>query len=340
MVLQTVGTPLLWAGFTAAVIVLLAVDLLVFHRRAHEVGHREAIAWSVGWVALALLFNLGVYRWFGAQRGLEFFTGYLIELALSVDNLFVFILIFSTFGVPAAYQHRVLFWGILGAQVMRAVFILAGAAILQTFHWVIFLFGGFLVYTGGKILFSRGAEVHPERNPVLKLFGKVIPSIPEYDGPRFLTRRNGRWVATALLPVLVVVEATDVVFAIDSIPAIFGVTKDPFIVYTSNIFAILGLRSFYFLLASAMGKFRYLKVGLGVVLLFVGAKMLISEWVHIPIELSLLVVVAVLGGSVLASVLRPATGLEHSAGGGDKMKPSDPSSGNIGPESGTDAKGD
>lgn len=303
--LETVGTPLLWAGFTLAVIALITLDLLVFHRRAHEVSQREALAWSVGWVSLALLFNLGVYRWFGPQRGLEFFTGYLIELALSVDNLFVFILIFSTFGVPAAYQHRVLFWGILGAQVMRAVFILLGAALLASFHWIIFVFGGFLVYTGVKILFARGTEVHPERNPVLKLFGKLIPSIPEFDGAKFITRRDGKRVATALLPVLLVVEATDVVFAVDSIPAIFAVTKDPFIVYTSNIFAILGLRSFYFLLASVMGKFRYLKVGLGIVLLFVGVKMVISEWVHIPIELSLLVIVAVLGGSVLISWLRP-----------------------------------
>lgn len=340
MVLQTVGTPLLWAGFTAAVIALLALDLFVFHRRAHEVGHREAFAWSVGWVALALLFNLGVYRWFGHRPALEFFTGYLIELALSVDNLFVFILIFSTFGVPAAYQHRVLFWGILGAQVMRAIFILLGAALLQTFHWVIFVFGAFLVYTGGKILVSRGTEVHPERNPVLKLFGKVIPSVPEFDGARFFTRRNGRWVATALLPVLLVVEATDVVFAVDSIPAIFAVTRDPFIVYTSNIFAILGLRSFYFLLASAMEKFRYLKVGLGVVLLFVGVKMVLSEWVHIPIELSLLVVVAVLGGSVFASVLHPDKGVEHSAGGGDKMKQSGEPSGGNGPVPGPDTRGE
>ena len=340
MVLQTVGTPILWAGFTAGVIVLLLVDLLVFHRREHEVGHREAIAWSIGWVTLALLFNLGVYRWFGYQRALEFFTGYLIELSLSVDNLFVFILIFSTFRVPPAYQHRVLFWGILGAQIMRAVFILMGAAILQTFQWVIFVFGGFLVYTGAKILFSRGTEVHPERNPVLKLFGKVVPTLPDFYGSRFTVKLNGRRYATALLPVLLVIEATDVVFAVDSIPAIFGVTKDPFIVYTSNIFAILGLRSFYFLLASAMGKFRYLKVGLGVVLLFVGVKMVIAEWVHIPIEVSLLAVVAVLGSSVLASVLRPAKGGEHSAGGGDKMKPSGPPAGKAGPESGTDRRGD
>jgi len=337
-VLQTVGTPLLWAGFTAGVIVLLAVDLLVFHRRAHEVGHREALAWSVGWVALALLFNLGVYRWFGHRHGLEFFTGYLIELSLSVDNLFVFLLIFSTFGVPAAYQHRVLFWGILGAQIMRAVFILIGAALLQAFQWIIFVFGAFLVYTGGKILLSRGTEVHPERNPVLKIFGKVFPSVPEFDGARFFTRRNGRRVATALLPVLLVVEATDVVFAVDSIPAIFAVTKDPFIVYTSNIFAILGLRSFYFLLASAMGRFRYLKVGLGIVLLFVGVKMVVSEWMPIPIEGSLLVVVTVLAGSILASVLRPATAVEQSAGGGDKMNLDGSSRRNGEPGSGSDGK--
>lgn len=303
--LETIGTPVLWVGFNVGVIALLALDLLVFHRRAHEVGSREALAWSIGWVALALLFNLWIYLAFGSRHGLEFFTGYLIELALSVDNLFVFILIFSTFRVPPAYQHRVLFWGILGAQIMRAVFILLGAAILQAFHWVIFVFGGFLVYTGGKILLSRGTEVHPERNPVLKLFGKFIPTLPDFHGPRFTVKLDGRRYATALLPVLLVVEATDVVFAVDSIPAIFAVTKDPFIVYTSNIFAILGLRSFYFLLASAMGRFRYLKVGLGIVLVFVGVKMVIADWIKIPIEISLLVVVLLLGGSVLASLIRP-----------------------------------
>jgi tellurite resistance protein TerC len=318
--LETVGTPLLWAGFTAAVVALLTLDLLVFHRRAHEVRGREALAWSVGWVSLAMLFNLGVYKFFGARRGLEFFTGYLIELALSVDNLFVFILIFSTFGVPARYQHRVLFWGILGAQVMRAVFILLGAAILQRFHWVVFVFGGFLVYTGGKILLSRGTEVHPERNPVLRLFGKIIPTLPDFHGPRFTVKLDGRRYATALLPVLLVVEVTDVVFAVDSIPAIFAVTRDPFIVYTSNIFAILGLRSFYFLLASVVEKFRYLKAGLGVVLLFVGVKMLISEWWEIPIEVSLAVVVFVLGASVAASLIRAPEGGEERKGTGVRGK--------------------
>jgi tellurite resistance protein TerC len=284
---------------------MLALDLLVFQKREHEIKPREALAWSIGWISLALLFNVGVYRFFGAQRGLEFFTGYLIELALSVDNLFVFILIFNTFHVRPAHQHRVLFWGILGAQVMRAVFILLGAALLQAFHWVTFVFGGFLIFTGVKILLNRGTEVHPEKNPVLRLFGKIVPTLPDSYGGRFTVKLDGKRYATALLPVLVVVEVTDLMFAVDSIPAIFAVTKDPFIVYTSNIFAILGLRALYFLLASAMGKFSYLKVGLGLVLSFVGAKMVLAEWVEIPIRISLAVVVALLSGSILASVFRP-----------------------------------
>ncbi len=302
---QSIGTPLLWAGFTLFVLCMLALDLLVFQKREHEIKPKEALAWSIGWISLALLFNVGVYRFFGAQRGLEFFTGYLIELALSVDNLFVFILIFNTFHVRPAHQHRVLFWGILGAQIMRAVFILLGAALLQAFHWVVFVFGGFLVFTGVKILLDRGTEVHPEKNPVLRLFGKIIPTLPDSYGGRFTVKLNGKRYATSLLPVLVVVEVTDLMFAVDSIPAIFAVTNDPFIVYTSNIFAILGLRALYFLLASAMGKFRYLKVGLGLVLSFVGAKMVLADWVAIPIEISLAVVVALLAGSILASVIHP-----------------------------------
>jgi tellurite resistance protein TerC len=302
---QSIGTPLLWAGFTLFVLCMLALDLLVFQKREHEIKPKEALAWSIGWISLALLFNVGVYRFFGAQRGLEFFTGYLIELALSVDNLFVFILIFNTFHVRPAHQHRVLFWGILGAQVMRAVFILLGAALLQAFHWIVFVFGGFLVFTGVKILLNRGTEVHPEKNPVLRLFGKIIPTLPDSYGGRFTIKLNGKRYATALLPVLVVVELTDLMFAVDSIPAIFAVTNDPFIVYTSNIFAILGLRALYFLLASAMGRFRFLKVGLGLVLSFVGAKMVLAEWVGIPIEISLAVVVSLLAGSILASVVRP-----------------------------------
>ncbi|HEY7528393.1 MAG TPA: TerC family protein [Candidatus Deferrimicrobiaceae bacterium] len=302
---QSVGTPLLWAGFTVFVIAMLALDLLVFQRRAHEIRPKEALAWSIGWISLALLFNAGVYRFFGAQRGLEFFTGYLIELALSVDNLFVFILIFHTFHVHPVHQHRVLFWGILGAQVMRAIFILLGAALLQAFHWVTFLFGGFLIFTGVKILLNRGTEVHPEKNPILRWFGKIVPTLPDAYGGRFTIKLDGKRYATSLLPVLVVVEVTDLMFAVDSIPAIFAVTKDPFIVYTSNIFAILGLRALYFLLAHAMGKFHYLKFGLGFVLSFVGVKMVLAEWVEIPIEISLAVVVALLAGSILASVVFP-----------------------------------
>ncbi len=302
---ETVGTPLLWAGFTVFVLGMLALDLLVFQKREHEIKPKEALAWSAGWVSLALLFNGGVYHFFGAQRGLEFFTGYLIELALSVDNLFVFILIFTTFRVRPAHQHRVLFWGILGAQVMRAVFILLGAAILSAFHWVIFVFGGFLIFTGGKILLGRGTEVHPEKNPVLKIFGKIVPTLPDFYGGRFTIKLDGKRYATALLPVLLVIEVTDLIFAVDSIPAVFGVTRDPFIVYTSNIFAILGLRALYFLLASAMDRFVYLKVGLGLVLVFVGGKMVLAEWRAISIEISLAVVVVLLAGSVLASVIRP-----------------------------------
>ena len=302
---ETVGTPLLWAGFTVFVLGMLALDLLVFQKREHEIKPKEALAWSAGWISLALLFNVGVYYFFGAQRGLEFFTGYLIELALSVDNLFVFILIFTTFHVRPAYQHRVLFWGILGAQIMRAVFILLGAAILSVFHWVIFVFGGFLIFTGGKILLGRGTEVHPEKNPVLKIFGKIVPTLPDFYGGRFTVKLDGKRYATALLPVLLVIEVTDLIFAVDSIPAIFGVTQDPFIVYTSNIFAILGLRALYFLLASAMDRFRFLKVGLGLVLVFIGGKMVLAEWMPISIEISLAVVVVLLGGSVLASVFLP-----------------------------------
>jgi tellurite resistance protein TerC len=257
------------------------------------------------WIGLALAFNLGVYAWFGPERALEFLTGYLIEKALSVDNLFVFLVLFSYFAVPAALQHRVLLWGILGALVMRAAFILAGAALIQEFHWVIYIFGTFLVFTGIKLLAHRGGEMHPERNPALRLFRRVVRSVPDYRGAKFAVKETGRWYATPLLMVLIVVEATDIVFAVDSIPTIFAITTDPFIVFTSNIFAILGLRALYFLLAGMIGKFRYLKVGLGLVLAFVGAKMLLSEVVKVPIVLSLGIVGSLLGLSVTASLLYP-----------------------------------
>ncbi|MBI4455585.1 MAG: TerC family protein [Acidobacteria bacterium] len=301
------GTPILWIGFTLFVLAMLALDLGVFHRRAHEVRTREALLWTFVWVVLALLFNVGVYLWFGSERALEFLTGYLIEKALSVDNIFVFLVIFSYFTVPAVLQHRVLFWGILGALIMRVIFIVFGAALLQEFHWVIYVFGGFLVFTGVRLFFQRESEVHPERNPVVRLFQRVVPSVSDYRNSRFTVVEAGKRRATPLLLVLVVVEATDIVFAVDSIPAIFAITLDPFIVYTSNIFAILGLRALYFVLADVMGKFHYLKVGLSLVLVFVGAKMLIAEFYKVPITVSLGVVAALLGGSVVASLLRPPT---------------------------------
>ncbi len=303
--IQSIGTPALWIGFLVFVLAMLALDLGVFHRKEHVIRPREALIWSLVWISLALVFNLGVYHWFGPVRALEFLTGYLIEKALSVDNLFVFLVLFSYFSVPRALQHRVLFWGILGALIMRAAFIFAGAALIQSFHWVIYIFGAFLVFTGIKLLAHADEEQHPEKNPVLRIFRRVVPAVPDYRGSHFLVREGGRWLATPLLAVLVAIEATDIVFAVDSIPAIFAITADPFIVFTSNIFAILGLRALYFLLAGMLGAFRFLKVGLGLVLAFVGAKMLLSEVYKIPIVVSLLVIAALLGGSVLASVLFP-----------------------------------
>lgn len=301
----TIGTPLLWAGFTLLILLLLALDLGVFHRRVHVIRTREALLWSVFWICLALLFNAGVYFWFGHKHALEFFTGYVIEKALSVDNIFVFVVIFTYFAVPQELHHRVLFWGIVGALVLRAAFILAGAALIQSFHWVIYIFGVFLIFTGAKLFLDRGSEVHPEKNPVLRLFRKFVRSVDGYRGARFFVKENGVRCATPLLLVLVCIEATDVVFAMDSIPAIFAITRDPFIVFTSNIFAILGLRALYFLLAGIIPKFRYLRVGLAVVLVFVGIKMVIEGFYEIPIVLSLLFILVVLTLSVLLSWMIP-----------------------------------
>lgn len=297
----SIGTPLLWGGFTLLIFVLLALDLGVFHRRAHVIHAREALAWSLFWICLALIFNLGVWHWFGKAHALEFLTGYLIEKALSVDNIFVFVVIFTYFAVPQELHHRVLFWGILGALVLRGIFIAAGAALIQMFHWVIYVFGAFLVFTGVKLFLDRGSEVHPEQNPVFRLFRRFVRSVSDYRGQRFFVTENGRRYATPLLLVLVCIEATDVVFALDSIPAIFAVTRDPFIVYTSNIFAILGLRALYFLLAGIIPRFRFLRIGLAVVLVFVGLKMVFEGLVHIPITVSLAVIAAVLAASILAS---------------------------------------
>lgn len=308
--MESIGTPVLWAGFLVFVVLMLAVDLGVFNRNAHKISIREAGLWTVVWISLALIFNVGIYHWFGTKHALEFLTGYLMEKALSMDNLFVFLVLFNFFGVPQKFQHRVLFFGILGALIMRAVFIFAGVAIIQAFHPIMYVFGAFLLFTGIKLAVSTGEQVHPEKNVLLRLFKKVVPTISDYHGEHFIVRRDHKWFATPLLAVLVVIESTDVLFAVDSIPAIFGITRDPFIVFTSNIFAILGLRAMYFLLAGIVEKFRYLKYGLGVILAFVGLKMLLEDLLHsigreIPIVMSLGVIAGVLGISILLSLVIP-----------------------------------
>jgi tellurite resistance protein TerC len=291
-----------WVAFNLFVLAILAIDLGVFHRKAHTVTLREAGIWTGVWVTLALVFNIIIFFWRGPEVALQFLFGYLIEESLSVDNVFVFALIFGHFAVPAQYQHRVLFWGILGALVMRASLILTGAALLARFHWVIYLFGGFLVYTGFNMFRSGDEEIQVEENPTLRLFRRLFPITERYEGQHFFVRRDDRLFATPLALVLVMVETSDLIFAVDSIPAIFAVTNDPFIVYTSNVFAILGLRSLYFLVAGVIGMFRYLKVGLALVLMFVGIKMLIGEWYEIPIGLALGVVVAILATAILTSI--------------------------------------
>jgi tellurite resistance protein TerC len=295
------GRIFIWIGFNLFVLALLAIDLGVFHRKAHSVSIKEATAWSIVWVSLAMIFNLGIYFTWGEEKALEFFTGYVIEKSLSVDNLFVFLMIFQYFSTPAEYQHRVLFWGILGALVLRAIFIAAGSALLTQFHWMIYVFGAFLVFTGIKMFLQGDEKLEPNRNPAVRLFERWVPMTREYHGQRFMIRTNGQTRATLLLLVLIVIETTDVIFAVDSIPAIFAVTQDSFIVYTSNVFAILGLRALYFMLAGVMQMFVYLKFGLSLVLCFVGAKMLLSEIYKIPIGASLAVIGTVLLLSIVAS---------------------------------------
>ena len=296
----------LWIGFNVFVLAMLALDLGVFHRKCHIVTFKESMAWTVVWVSLALIFNLWIAHYFGPEKGLEFFTGYVIEKSLSVDNVFVFALLFSYFAVPPIYQHKVLFWGVLGALVMRAGMIVLGAALITKFAWIIYIFGAFLILTGLKMIFKKEEEIHPENNPVVRWFKKLMPVTPEYRGDRFFVRENGVLMATPLFVVLILVEISDLIFAVDSIPAIFAVTTDPFIVYTSNVFAILGLRSLYFALAGVMDKFHYLKLGLGVILTFVGIKMLL---VHTPWKIdtliSLGVIIVILTASVVCSLLKP-----------------------------------
>lgn len=307
----------LWLGFNVFVLALLAVDLGVFHRNAHVVSIKEAAGWSVAWITLALAFNAGIYTFMGPQAGLEFLTGYLIEKALSVDNIFVFVLIFAYFQVPPKYQHRVLFWGIIGALLMRGGMIGAGAYLIKQFHWIIYVFGAFLVFTGIKMARQSEHAMAPETNPVVKLVRKLMPVTGTYHGQSFFVRQSLtpgealRLVATPLFVVLVLVETTDLIFAVDSIPAIFAVTTDPFLVYTSNVFAILGLRSLYFLLAGVIHKFHFLKLGLSVVLVFVGAKMLLTDLYKVPIGVSLGAIATILAVSVVASLLFPKEVKKH-----------------------------
>ncbi len=302
---MSVGTPLLWIAFNLFVLAMLAIDLGVFNREAHEVSLREAATWSAVWISLALLFDLGIYFWQGTDVALQFLTGYLIEKSLSVDNIFVFVLIFSTFAVPAAYHHRVLFWGVLGALVLRGLLIGLGTALVGAFHWVLFLFGAFLVLTGVRMARHEQIEIQPSNNPIVRALRRVVPITPGYEDGHFFVARDGLRYATPLLVVLVLIETTDLVFALDSIPAIFAITLDPFIVYTSNVFAILGLRSLYFLLAGSVQRFGYLRYGLAAVLIFVGAKMLLADIYHVPIGTSLAVIAVLLAIAIVASVLWP-----------------------------------
>jgi tellurite resistance protein TerC len=290
---------ILWIAFNGFVLGMLAIDLGVFHRKAHAVSLKEAGLWSCIWIGLALIFNMGVYYLWGQEKALEFLTGYVIEKSLSVDNLFVFLMVFQYFNTPAQYQHRILFWGIVGALVLRAIFIITGAALLSNFHWMIYVFGGFLVVTGIKMFLQGDEKIEPEKNPVVQLFQRMIPVTHEYHGQNFFILKGGKRHATLMMVVLIVVETTDVIFAVDSIPAIFAITTDPFIVYTSNVFAILGLRALYFMLAGIMELFVYLKVGLSFVLVFVGVKMLLVDIYKIPIGASL----GVIGGILLLSIL-------------------------------------
>jgi tellurite resistance protein TerC len=300
------GSTWLWIGFGFFIVFMLSLDLGLLNRKAHTIRYREAWIWTGVWVTLAMIFGYVVFRYQGSQRGLEFLTGYLIELSLSVDNLFVFILIFSFFKVPAKYQHRVLFWGVLGALFMRLTMIFVGAALINRFHWIMYIFGAFLVYTGIKMFRQEESEIHPNENPVVKIVTRFFPITDYYEGKQFFTKVDGKWTGTLLLLVLVVVEVTDLVFAVDSIPAIFAITTNTFIVYTSNVFAILGLRSMYFLLAGVVDKFQYLRVGLAIVLTFIGAKMLVVVFdLHIKTWVSLVFVAVVLLGSVATSLLFP-----------------------------------
>jgi len=296
-------TTILWIAFNLFVLAMLALDLGVFHRKSHDVTAKEALTWTAVWVTLALLFNVFLYYYFDKETAVQFFTGYLIEKSLSVDNIFVIIMIFSYFNVPTAYQHKVLFWGILGALVMRVIFILSGVELIHRFHWLIYIFGAFLVITGIRMLVAGDAKLEPEKNPLVKLARKLFPFTSTFEGDQFFVRRDAKLWATPLFLVVILIEATDLIFAVDSIPAIIAISDDPFIVYTSNVFAILGLRSLYFALSGIEKYFEYLKYGLSAILIFVGIKMSITDLYKIPINLSLIVIVVILAVAMVASVL-------------------------------------
>lgn len=293
-----------WFFFNLFVLFMLALDLGVFHKKTHVVSVKEALIWSVVWIFLAFCFNGLIYYVAGETKALEFLTGYLIEKALSVDNIFVFVLIFTYFQIPAKYQHKVLFWGIIGALIMRVIFIFAGVALLEKFHWTIYIFGSILIYTGIKMLTQSEKKIEPDKNPVIKLFKKIVPTTNELHEDKFFIKQNQRNTATPLFVVLIMIEITDLIFAVDSIPAILAVTQDRFIVYTSNVFAILGLRSLYFALANIIERFKYLAVGLAVILVFVGLKMVSIDFFKIPIQYSLMTIVVILAGSIMLSLFK------------------------------------
>jgi tellurite resistance protein TerC len=298
-------TVVLWAAFNVFVLAMLALDLGVFHKRSEEITVRNALVWTGIWITLAMCFNFFVYLYFGKEESIEFFTGYIIEKSLSVDNIFVIIMIFSYFQVPSTYQHKVLFWGIIGALVMRLIFILAGIELIQQFHWLIYIFGGFLIVTGIRMVVVGETKIQPEKNPLVKLIRKIFPIARSFEGDNFFVRRDSKLWATPLFVVVILIETTDLIFAVDSIPAILAITDDPFIVYTSNVFAILGLRSLYFALSGIEKYFHYLKYGLAAILVFVGAKMCLADYYKIPIEISLIVIVSLLIVAILASVAFP-----------------------------------
>ncbi len=293
-----------WIAFILFVLIMLALDLGVFHCKSHSVSFKESLAWTMVWIGLALLFSVVVYFWKGPDKSIEFLTGYIIELSLSIDNLFIFILVFSYFHVPQQYQHKVLFWGILGALIMRVIFIFAGVALITKFHWIIYVFGAIIIFSGIKMLFQKDKKIDPEKNPIIRFIKKMLPVTNEFHGDKFFVRiKNGALAATPLFIVLVFVEITDLIFAVDSIPAILAITTDTFIVFTSNVFAILGLRSLYFALAGMLNLFRFLHIGLSFILIFIGIKMVLSDIYKVPIEYALFAVIIILLSSIAASLI-------------------------------------